>query len=76
MSIFPAKILLATDGSADAELALSTAVDIANSTDSDLHVLTAGPGNPDPSTGYTRQACDTRPTSRRSKRSSVRPGGC
>jgi nucleotide-binding universal stress UspA family protein len=47
MSIFPAKILLATDGSADAELALSTAVDIANSTDSELHVMTAGPGNPD-----------------------------
>jgi nucleotide-binding universal stress UspA family protein len=48
MSIFPAKILLATDGSADAELALSTAVDIANSTDSELHVVTVGPGNPDP----------------------------
>ena len=48
MSIFPARILLATDGSADAELALSTAVDIANSTDSELYVITAGPGNPDP----------------------------
>jgi nucleotide-binding universal stress UspA family protein len=48
MSIFPAKILLATDGSADAELALATAVDIAKSTDSELHVITAGPGNPDP----------------------------
>ena len=48
MSIFPARILLATDGSADAELALATAVDIAKSTDSELHVVTAGPGNPDP----------------------------
>ena len=48
MSIFPAKILLATDGSKDAELALATAVDIAKSTDSELHVMTAGPGNPDP----------------------------
>ncbi len=48
MSIFPAKVLLATDGSADAELALATAVDIVNSTDSELHVITAGPGNPDP----------------------------
>ena len=48
MSIFPAKILLATDGSKDADLALSTAVDLATSTDSELHVVTAGPGNPDP----------------------------
>ena len=48
MSIFPARILLATDGSKDAELALSTAVDLATSTNSELHVVTAGPGNPDP----------------------------
>ena len=48
MSIFPAKVLLATDGSKDAELALSTAVDLATSTNSELHVVTAGPGNPDP----------------------------
>jgi len=48
MSIFPAKILLATDGSEDAQLALSTAVDLASSTNSELHVVTAGPGNPDP----------------------------
>ena len=48
MSIFPTKILLATDGSKDADLALSTAVDLATSTDSELHVVTAGPGGPDP----------------------------
>lgn len=48
MSIFPAKILLATDGSADADLALSTAVDLVNSTGSDLHLVTAAPGVPDP----------------------------
>ncbi len=48
MSIFPTKILLATDGSRDAELALSTAVDLASSTDSELHVATAAPGYPDP----------------------------
>ncbi len=48
MSIFPAKILLATDGSEDAQLALSTAVDLANSTNSELHVVTVAPGNPDP----------------------------
>jgi nucleotide-binding universal stress UspA family protein len=48
MSIFPAKVLLATDGSEDAQLALSTAVDLANSTNSELHVVTVAPGNPDP----------------------------
>ncbi len=48
MSIFPTKILLATDGSRDAELALSTAADLANSTDSELHVVTVAPGCPDP----------------------------
>jgi nucleotide-binding universal stress UspA family protein len=40
MSIFPTKILLATDGSEEAELALGTAVDIATSTNSELHVVT------------------------------------
>ena len=48
MSIFPTRVLLATEGSADAYLALSTAVDIANSTNSELHVVTVGPGLPDP----------------------------
>lgn len=48
MSIFPARILLATDGSADADLALSTAVDLASSTGSELHLVTAAPGAPDP----------------------------
>jgi nucleotide-binding universal stress UspA family protein len=46
MSIFPTKILLATDGSRDAELALSTAVDLTNSTKSELHVVTVSPGYP------------------------------
>ena len=48
MSIFPTKVLLATDGSRDAELALSTAADLANSTGSELHVVTAALGYPDP----------------------------
>jgi nucleotide-binding universal stress UspA family protein len=46
MSIFPTKILLATDGSEDAELARTTAMDMATSTDSELHVVTVAPGYP------------------------------
>jgi nucleotide-binding universal stress UspA family protein len=38
MSIFPTKILLATDGSREAILAARTAVDLADKTDSELHV--------------------------------------
>jgi nucleotide-binding universal stress UspA family protein len=48
MSIFPTKILLATDGSREAQLAAMTAVDLASSTNSELHVVTVAPGNPDP----------------------------
>ncbi len=48
MSIFPTRILLATDGSKEAELAAATAADLAESTDSELHVVhvgeTLGPG--------------------------------
>jgi len=40
MSIFPTRILLATDGSEEAELALRTAVDLTTSTNSELHVVT------------------------------------
>lgn len=42
MSIFPTKILLATDGSEEAELTLLTAVDLANRIDSELHVVHVG----------------------------------
>lgn len=42
MSIFPTKILLATDGSEEAELATRTAIDLATSTSSELHVLYVG----------------------------------
>jgi nucleotide-binding universal stress UspA family protein len=38
MSIFPTKILLATDGSEEANLATRTAVDLADKTVSELHV--------------------------------------
>jgi nucleotide-binding universal stress UspA family protein len=44
MSIFPTTILLATDGSREAELARTTAIDLANSTNSELHVVTVAPG--------------------------------
>jgi nucleotide-binding universal stress UspA family protein len=51
VSIFPTKILLAIDGSEDALLAATTAVDVANSTDSELHVVHARFGLPW-TTGY------------------------
>jgi nucleotide-binding universal stress UspA family protein len=38
MSIFPTKILVATDGSEEAALALTTAADLAKSTNSELHI--------------------------------------
>ena len=41
MSIFPAKILLAIDGSEEAALAARTAADIAQKTGSELHVVHA-----------------------------------
>lgn len=43
MSIFPTRILLATDGSEEATLAARTAVDIADKTGSELHVVHATP---------------------------------
>src|ERR687898_210393 len=42
MSIFPTKILLATDGSDEAALAARTAADIAEKTHSELHVVYVG----------------------------------
>ena len=38
MSIFPTRILVATDGSKEAKLALTTAADLAKSTNSELHI--------------------------------------
>lgn len=43
MSIFPTKVLLATDGSEEATLAARTAADIASKTGSELHVVYAVP---------------------------------
>ena len=39
MSIFPTTVLLATDGSKYAELATTTALDLANGTSSELHIV-------------------------------------
>jgi nucleotide-binding universal stress UspA family protein len=46
MSIFPTKILLATDGSREAQLAATTAADLANSTNSELHIVHVGELSP------------------------------
>jgi nucleotide-binding universal stress UspA family protein len=63
MGLFPARILLATDGSEEAELAALRAVDLAQSTDSELHVVHVGvvPGflRSDPGTrGYDGKLYD------------------
>jgi nucleotide-binding universal stress UspA family protein len=42
MSIFPTKILLATDGSEEAQLAFASAADLSEKTDSELHVVYVG----------------------------------
>jgi nucleotide-binding universal stress UspA family protein len=42
MSIFPTTILVATDGSREAELAAGTAAELAEKTDSELHVVHVG----------------------------------
>jgi nucleotide-binding universal stress UspA family protein len=42
MSIFPTTILLATDGSKEAELAASTAAELSQRTDSELHIIHVG----------------------------------
>jgi nucleotide-binding universal stress UspA family protein len=42
MSIFPTRILLATNGSEEAELAALRAVELAQRTDSELHVVHVG----------------------------------
>ncbi len=45
MSIFPTKVLLATDGSREAQLAARTAIDLANKDESsELHVIYVEPG--------------------------------
>jgi nucleotide-binding universal stress UspA family protein len=52
MSIFPTRILLATDGSGEAELATRTAVDLARMSDSELHVVYVMDAAPSPALIY------------------------
>ena len=59
MSIFPTKILLATDGSEDAQLAATTSVDLSKRLDSELHVA------------YVRHVLDPGFQSRRGDRAEV-----
>jgi nucleotide-binding universal stress UspA family protein len=63
MSIFPTRILLAADGSREADLAATTAADLAKSTGSELHVLHVGAGHPlyeaSGSSGITEEVLDT-----------------
>jgi nucleotide-binding universal stress UspA family protein len=42
MSIFPTRLLLATDSSREAQLAATTAADLAERTNSELHLITVG----------------------------------
>jgi nucleotide-binding universal stress UspA family protein len=42
MTIFPTKILLATDGSKEAELAFASAAELSEKTGSELHVVYVG----------------------------------
>jgi nucleotide-binding universal stress UspA family protein len=46
MSIFPTTILLATDASEEAQLAATTAAELAKKTNSELHLLSVGPDLP------------------------------
>jgi nucleotide-binding universal stress UspA family protein len=52
MSIFPTKILLATDASKEAEMAVTTAGDLAEMTNSELHIVTVAE-DPYLATDYT-----------------------
>src|SRR3954447_15003520 len=46
MSTFPTKILVATDGSEDATLAVQAAVDLSNETGAELHLVHVGESHP------------------------------
>jgi nucleotide-binding universal stress UspA family protein len=52
MSIFPTKILVATDGSREAILAAQSAAQIANETHSELHIIYVRPRSVPPQPGH------------------------
>ncbi len=56
MSGFPTRILAATDGSEDADLALRAAADLSSRTGSELHVVHVWPGPPLPVTRHSAGA--------------------
>jgi nucleotide-binding universal stress UspA family protein len=64
MAFFPARILLATDGSEEAHLAARAAIEVANKTGSELHALHVGsPGGaspPHPYPGVTEEEIEKR----------------
>jgi nucleotide-binding universal stress UspA family protein len=73
MSVFPAKILVATDGSEDAILAVQAAVDLSNETGTELHVVHVGESlhvYPPPASGPPEHR------RRLGRRSTRWPGGC
>lgn len=54
MSVFPGKVLLATDGSEDSVVAARAAMDLSNETGAELHVMHVAESYPvySPATGY------------------------
>ena len=65
MSIFPTKILLATDGAEEATLATQTATDLRERTGSELHVVHVGRYRPPTILTDTDTALCTRRTRER-----------
>jgi len=67
MSIFPTKVLVALDGSEEATLAATTAVDVAQSTGSELHLVNVRPMTMyiDPSTDRVRRIADVEEAAKR-----------
>lgn len=72
---FPTRILLATDSSEDAALALGAAVELSNSTGSELHLVTVVPGYPDYPEAAEQIQNDARVTIEKQARNIEKAGG-